>query len=124
MTATATCAATPACARSARPCRWSRSTEAVLVARYGGEEFALLLPGLDIEQAVALAEEARRAIEDLLIDARRCRLAASSPSVSASSAMVPGLANQPPAWSRRPIARSTPLNAAAATPWSRTRPCS
>jgi diguanylate cyclase (GGDEF)-like protein len=41
--------------------------EAVLVARYGGEEFALLLPGLDIERATALAEESRKAIEDLLI---------------------------------------------------------
>jgi diguanylate cyclase (GGDEF)-like protein len=41
--------------------------QAVLVARYGGEEFALLLPGLDLEPATALAEEARRAIEDLLI---------------------------------------------------------
>jgi diguanylate cyclase (GGDEF)-like protein len=40
---------------------------AVLVARYGGEEFALLLPGLDIEWAKALAEDARRAVEDLLI---------------------------------------------------------
>ncbi len=40
---------------------------AVLVARYGGEEFALLLPGLDLPQISALAEEARRAIEDLLI---------------------------------------------------------
>jgi diguanylate cyclase (GGDEF)-like protein len=42
--------------------------EAVLVARYGGEEFALLLPGLDINRAAALAEEARRAIEDLMIN--------------------------------------------------------
>jgi diguanylate cyclase (GGDEF)-like protein len=41
--------------------------EAVLVARYGGEEFALLLPGLDLARAAALADEARRAIEDLLI---------------------------------------------------------
>jgi diguanylate cyclase (GGDEF)-like protein len=40
---------------------------AVLVARYGGEEFALLLPGLDIKRATALAEEARKAIEALLI---------------------------------------------------------
>ena len=41
--------------------------KAVVVARYGGEEFALLLPGLDIVSTTALAEEARRAIEDLLI---------------------------------------------------------
>jgi diguanylate cyclase (GGDEF)-like protein len=41
--------------------------EAVLVARYGGEEFALLLPGLGLERAAALAEEARKSIEDLMI---------------------------------------------------------
>jgi diguanylate cyclase (GGDEF)-like protein len=41
--------------------------EAVLVARYGGEEFALLLPGLDVDRAAALAEEVRKSIEDLLI---------------------------------------------------------
>ena len=41
--------------------------EAVLVARYGGEEFALLLPGLDLASAAALAEEARKSIEDLLM---------------------------------------------------------
>jgi diguanylate cyclase (GGDEF)-like protein len=41
--------------------------DAILVARYGGEEFALLLPGRDIARATALADEARRAIEDLLI---------------------------------------------------------
>ena len=42
--------------------------EAVLVARYGGEEFALLLPGLDLDRATTLAEEARQAVEDLLIN--------------------------------------------------------
>ena len=41
--------------------------KAVVVARYGGEEFALLLPGLEIERTTALAEEARRTIETLLI---------------------------------------------------------
>jgi diguanylate cyclase (GGDEF)-like protein len=40
----------------------------VLVARYGGEEFALLLPGLDVEDAAALADEARQSVEDLLIN--------------------------------------------------------
>ncbi len=42
--------------------------EAVLVARYGGEEFALLLPGLNLERAKAIADEARRAVEDLQIN--------------------------------------------------------
>jgi diguanylate cyclase (GGDEF)-like protein len=41
--------------------------EAVLVARYGGEEFALLLPGQDLDRAAALADEARKAVEDLMI---------------------------------------------------------
>jgi len=34
-----------------------------LVARYGGEEFAVILPGLDAEQAAALAEAMRKAVE-------------------------------------------------------------
>jgi diguanylate cyclase (GGDEF)-like protein len=41
--------------------------QAVLVARYGGEEFALLLPDMDVTRAAALAEEARKSIEDLMI---------------------------------------------------------
>ncbi len=42
-------------------------SEALMVARYGGEEFALLLPRLDIEHAVVLAEEARRSIAQLAV---------------------------------------------------------
>jgi diguanylate cyclase (GGDEF)-like protein len=38
-----------------------------LVARYGGEEFAVLLPGLDRENAVALAEAMRAALAALSI---------------------------------------------------------
>jgi diguanylate cyclase (GGDEF)-like protein len=36
-----------------------------LVARYGGEEFAVLLPGMDAEQTVELAEQMRAAVHDL-----------------------------------------------------------
>jgi diguanylate cyclase (GGDEF)-like protein len=66
MIAMATSKATPVCARSARLSLVALD-KALIVARYGGEEFALLLPGLDIEHAVALAEEARRSIEELLM---------------------------------------------------------
>ena len=38
-----------------------------LPARYGGEEFALLIPGADIERALAVAERLRRAVEELCI---------------------------------------------------------
>jgi diguanylate cyclase (GGDEF)-like protein len=41
--------------------------DAALVARYGGEEFALLLPGMTYDRAIALGEQARRAIEDMTI---------------------------------------------------------
>jgi diguanylate cyclase (GGDEF)-like protein len=34
-----------------------------LVARYGGEEFAVLLPGMDVASAAALAERMRKAVE-------------------------------------------------------------
>jgi diguanylate cyclase (GGDEF)-like protein len=39
--------------------------EAAVVARYGGEEFALLLSGLDLDRVIALADEARGAIEKM-----------------------------------------------------------
>jgi diguanylate cyclase (GGDEF)-like protein len=38
-----------------------------LPARYGGEEFVLLLPGADIDRAIAIAERLRRAVEGLCI---------------------------------------------------------
>ena len=60
----------------ARPCLLARSRRTlslvtlddaiVVVARYGGEKFALLLPGSSF-RAAALAEEARRSIDDLMI---------------------------------------------------------
>jgi diguanylate cyclase (GGDEF)-like protein len=39
--------------------------DADCIARYGGEEFAILLPGADANQARALAEKVRRAVEKL-----------------------------------------------------------
>ena len=57
--------ATPACASVGETLSLVALNEALVVARYGGEEFALLLPRLDLERAVALAEEARRSIEEL-----------------------------------------------------------
>lgn len=38
---------------------------ALQVARYGGEEFALVLPGVELATAAVLAEEVRRAVEQL-----------------------------------------------------------
>ncbi len=69
--------------------------EAVLVARYGGEEFALLLPGLGIERASALADEGRRAIEDLLIPHAEAACGLVTISIGVES-IVPN-AEQPPA---------------------------
>jgi diguanylate cyclase (GGDEF)-like protein len=43
--------------------RITRPTD--FAARYGGEEFTLLLPGAEVETAIAIAERLRRAIEDL-----------------------------------------------------------
>ena len=67
----------------------------MLVARYGGEEFALLLPGLDLKRAAALAEEARKSIEDLMITHAEAPRGLVTISVGVNS-MVPGK-GQPPA---------------------------
>ncbi len=40
------------------------------VARYGGEEFAVVLPNTDLKGAVCVAENVRRAVEDLKIEHR------------------------------------------------------
>jgi diguanylate cyclase (GGDEF)-like protein len=88
--------------------------KALIVARYGGEEFALLLPGLDIEHAVALAEEARRSIEELLMTHADSPCGIVTISIGVES-RVPTLANRPPAWSRWRIVRSTMQKGAAAT---------
>lgn len=41
-----------------------------LVARYGGEEFVALLPGVDLAQALQIAERVRVAIESMRVEAR------------------------------------------------------
>ena len=61
-----------------------------LPARYGGEEFALLLPGADIDKAIAIADQLRRAVEGLCI----AHASASSGQVTVSigvASLVPGI---------------------------------
>ncbi len=48
-----------------------------VVARYGGEEFVVLLPGADLEGALASAERIRRAVADEPVDVRSAPLAVS-----------------------------------------------
>lgn len=47
-----------------------------LVARYGGEEFAVLLPGADLEAAVAIAERCRALVAEAKIEHRASPLSA------------------------------------------------
>jgi diguanylate cyclase (GGDEF)-like protein/PAS domain S-box-containing protein len=44
-------------------------TDSAMFARLGGEEFVILLPGLAVDRAVAVAEDFRIAIETMVIDA-------------------------------------------------------
>ncbi|MGH6767610.1 MAG: sensor domain-containing diguanylate cyclase [Xanthobacteraceae bacterium] len=61
-----------------------------LPARYGGEEFALLLPGADIERALAIAEQLRRAVEELCVAHSASPLGQVTTSIGAAS-LVPGV---------------------------------
>lgn len=48
----------------------SSSFNTSLCARYGGEEFAVVLPGVELEDAVVLAERIRREVGDVRFDVR------------------------------------------------------
>jgi diguanylate cyclase (GGDEF)-like protein len=61
-----------------------------LPARYGGEEFALLMPGADLDQALAVAERLRRAVEELCIHHASCPSGRVTISVGVA-AMMPGI---------------------------------
>ena len=60
-----------------------------LPARYGGEEFALLMPGADLDQALAAAERLRRAVEELCITHAACPSGRVTISIGVA-AMTPG----------------------------------
>ena len=65
-----------------------------LPARYGGEEFALLMPGTDLDQALAVAERLRRAVEELCITHAACPSGRVTISVGVA-AMMPGVDADP-----------------------------
>jgi GGDEF domain-containing protein len=80
-----------------------------------------LLPGLDLERTTALAEEARRAVEDLLINHSESPCGRVTVSIGVES-LVPETYQTPPIWSRRPTARFMTPSGAAAIKSSRTPP--
>ena len=45
-----------------------------IAARYGGEEFAIVLPETDLKGTVIVAERLRKAIEQLEIETKGCRI--------------------------------------------------
>jgi diguanylate cyclase (GGDEF)-like protein len=45
-----------------------------MTARYGGEEFAIILPGKDIAQAAAMAEDLRKAVEGAELDVGKAKV--------------------------------------------------
>jgi diguanylate cyclase (GGDEF)-like protein len=62
-----------------------------LPARYGGEEFAMLLPETDLDDALVLAEELRRAVEEMCIAHGSSSRGQVTVSIGVTS-MVPGVA--------------------------------
>ena len=54
-----------------------RVTDHALPTRYGGEEFAIILPNVDLDGGLRIAEQIRKEIEELLIEPAALKLTAS-----------------------------------------------
>jgi diguanylate cyclase (GGDEF)-like protein len=64
-----------------------------LVARYGGEEFALILPNTSAENAMTVAERARKAVADLEIPHAQSSVTSHVTLSLGVSALIPGTNN-------------------------------